>query len=134
MNGTDKLIGDSLRAHPENLFSTLQEAKLKLMKGNYALTYVYVDELFPFLVILILYGNSHQLNLFNYGIINSAYRESGNVCKLTLAKEPLPMFIKSCAGLSKSGPYTKAIDQQLIFDIYNYNFNLFISGLILCLI
>ena len=66
---------------------------------------------------LILYVNYHQLNLFNYGIINSAYRESGNVCKLTLAKEPLPMFIPSCAGLSKSGPYTKAIDQQLIFDI-----------------
>ena len=34
------MIGDSLRANPSNLISTLGEAKAKLMTGKYAFTFV----------------------------------------------------------------------------------------------
>jgi hypothetical protein len=39
-SGTEKLIGDSLRNNPGNLFATLAEAKRKLVTGSYALIYV----------------------------------------------------------------------------------------------
>ena len=39
-SGVEKMIGDSLRANPENSFSTMAEAKKKLSTGYYALIYV----------------------------------------------------------------------------------------------
>ena len=39
-NGTEKLIGDSLRANPSNLIANLGEVKPKLMTGHYAFSYV----------------------------------------------------------------------------------------------
>ena len=39
-SGVEKIIGDSLRANPGNSFSTLIEAKQKLVNGSYALIYV----------------------------------------------------------------------------------------------
>ena len=42
INETEKLIGDSLRAHPENLFANIQEVKPKLMTGHYAFAYVFI--------------------------------------------------------------------------------------------
>ena len=38
--GTEKLIGDSLRANPSNLIANLGEVKPKLMIGHYAFSYV----------------------------------------------------------------------------------------------
>ena len=37
------MIGDALRANPECLFSNLTDAKSKLMTGQYAFTYVYIQ-------------------------------------------------------------------------------------------
>ena len=39
-NGTDKIIGDTLRANPENLVPNLKEAKKKLTNGTHAFTFV----------------------------------------------------------------------------------------------
>ena len=39
-SGAEKIIGDSLRANPGNSFSTLVEAKQKLVTGSYALIFV----------------------------------------------------------------------------------------------
>ena len=53
-----------------------------------------------------------QIDMFSYGLINSAYKENGNKCKLTLAKEPISVFMPVVYGLTKNGPYTKAFDEQ----------------------
>lgn len=44
-NGVEKLIGDTLRENPDNLFSNLGEAKKKLMDGKHALAYVRIFNL-----------------------------------------------------------------------------------------
>ena len=41
-NGIEKMIGDSLRAHPENLFYDTKDVKQKLMTRKYALLQVSV--------------------------------------------------------------------------------------------
>lgn len=41
-NGAEKIIGDSLRANPENLIANLGQVKQKLVKGTYAFTYVII--------------------------------------------------------------------------------------------
>jgi hypothetical protein len=50
--------------------------------------------------------------MFNYGIIDSTYRENKMVCQLTLAKEPVAMFTPAVFVLAKNGPYSKAINEQ----------------------
>jgi len=42
-NGTEKVIGDTLRANPDNLVPNVKEAKKKLMNGTYAFTFVIFD-------------------------------------------------------------------------------------------
>ena len=50
--------------------------------------------------------------MFSYGLINAAYKENGKKCKLTLAKEPISVFLPVVYGLTKNGPYTEAFDEQ----------------------
>jgi len=50
--------------------------------------------------------------MFNYGIIESNYRENNQKCQLTLAKEPIAMFTPAVFVLAKNGPYSKAINEQ----------------------
>jgi len=52
------------------------------------------------------------LDVINYALIDATYKESNNQCRLTIAKEPLPVFLPASVGLSKSGIYTKAINEQ----------------------
>lgn len=59
-----------------------------------------------------LINNNKQIDAVNYGLIDSAYRESSKKCRLTLAKETVgsPPFVVSL--FAKNSPYTKAINKQ----------------------
>ena len=53
-----------------------------------------------------------QYNLYNKGLIDAAYKQNGKKCQLTLAKEPISVFLPTCNPLVKNGPYTTAINEQ----------------------
>ena len=42
-SGPEKVIGDSLRANPENLIQNLKQVKDKLITGRYVFTYVILN-------------------------------------------------------------------------------------------
>ena len=46
--GTYKLLGDSLRKHPENLIYNLNQdiLKEKMMSGSYAIVHVYINQFY----------------------------------------------------------------------------------------
>ena len=118
-SGVEKIIGDSLRANPGNSFSTLIEAKQKLVNGSYALIYVrnWIVQTWPFFLTLQLIDQTFihsQFNLFNYGLIDSTYRENNKQCRLTLGKTPYSMLSPVVYTLAKNGPYTKAINEQYL--------------------
>ena len=50
--------------------------------------------------------------MFNYGIIDSTYKKSGNKCRLTPAREPISFFTPVSFGLTKFGPYTEAFNHK----------------------
>ena len=47
-------------------------------------------------------------------LIDATYRENGKKCRVTIAKEPVSLFTPACMALGKDGPYTTAINEQLI--------------------
>ena len=53
-----------------------------------------------------------QLNMFNKFLIDAAFKANGNKCVITLAKNPVSMFLPTSNPLAKNGPYTKAINEQ----------------------
>ena len=62
-----------------------------------------------------------QFKLYTFGLINSTYRENGNKCLLTIAKEPASVFSSRVGmGLQKNGPFTQAINEQYL---YKYSFH-----------
>ena len=42
-SGPAKILGDSLRAHPNNIFPDLDDAKKKIMTGLYAFPFVKIN-------------------------------------------------------------------------------------------
>ena len=53
-----------------------------------------------------------QLNVYNSRLIYETFKENGNKCRMTFAKEPLSHFTPFSYLLTKNGPYTKAINEQ----------------------
>ena len=44
-SGPEKIIGDSLRANPDNLVPNLQNVKEMLLTGNYAFAFVFINSI-----------------------------------------------------------------------------------------
>ncbi len=42
----------------------------------------------------------------------ATYKENNNQCILTMAEQPIPVFLPVVAALEKDGPFTKAVSQQ----------------------
>ena len=46
------------------------------------------------------------------GLVASAYRDNGNKCRLTIAKQPVNSFVPIVKLFHKNSPYTKAFSEQ----------------------
>ena len=58
-----------------------------------------------------------QFQIYNVIIVDATYRANGKKCLTTIGRERLPVFLPTCNGLAKNGPYTQAIYEQLLFSI-----------------
>ena len=108
------MIGDSLRANPENFVSNLKQAKEKVKTGHYAYAFVKVYALDDVLKMAInnFLSFVYQQKLYLSVLIDLIYRENGNKCGVTYAKEPIQQFQPGSFWLAKNGPYTKAINER----------------------
>ena len=52
------------------------------------------------------------MDIYTHGLIDATYRENDKKCKLTIGKQPIDVFAPGTFGLTKNGPYTKAVDEQ----------------------
>ena len=53
-----------------------------------------------------------QIDVINYGIIDTTYKENGNKCRLTLAKKTVGQTSTVTTPLTKNSPYSNAFNQQ----------------------
>ena len=60
-----------------------------------------------------------QIEMFNYPLIDSTYRENGKKCLLTKGQVPISFFAPIVCPLAINGPYTKAVNEAY----KNYNFS-----------
>ena len=60
-----------------------------------------------------------QIEMFNYPLIDSTYRENAKKCLLTIGQVPISFFAPIVCPLAINGPYTKAVNEAY----KNYNFS-----------
>ena len=85
------------------------------MTGRYAFPFVKIKfqlKITCALNIWFIFALHLQLNVYTTRLIYETFKENGNKCRMTFAREPAPLFLPYSFLLAKNGPYTQAINEQ----------------------